>query len=768
MPPILIRINGVDAPASKVKYPDLTIHDVLGSQPNTANLTFLAAAPAIGESVLIGLGSFTPGNLLFAGNVQVFQQTYQSRQGIQLWPADLIDYVWFLNRMRPFASFINVSATVIAQQLMTSYAPGFTAGHVQPNLPAISINFDGSQTLMSCLNDVATAIDGSCKIDYSRDLHLYLPPEPGIPPPDPIDWQHPPLNNPPIRFHVDLSQVRTRVYGKGHGTTTLSDVQANESILPVDSVDLFTASGGKAIAGLTSDAGQTIKLTYTGITAPAGGTLVGPGAAPVSAPSPALAGGTGINLGQHGYAYSWVTAAGETKPSPVGNVIHGPLPAPTATSCPSMGWTPSGGGSVPGGTKVEYTTVFAKTFGATNYVSPPNAVTIYLTTNFTSPSSFTIDTYIQTDAVGYYVWLARRDNGGPWYVHSIVPELPGLVTPGDVGRYVRYVDTSGPATAFGNLLTSYASNLQQTTLAGIATGPATVTSRKLYRTAANQAQLKFLGNLPDNTTTTVTDAAADASLGANAPTSDTSGLTQPQGQVTAGSTSLPTASAAGFSTSGGWVKAGQSVLRYTGISGNSLVGIPPNPPGNIDTTLTYGTQAVPSPALLGVSGNSQPILRGAKVHIFVQRDDTAAQSALATLERNPDGSATSGIREYMLTDERRAEASLVAACDAELARFSRPLVGVSYSCRDPKTRAGLMAMIGLQEEGTSGAFSPTAFSTTAFNTGYGKIWGYSGEFLIQDVTITVDPAPQLLPRYTVNATSAKFTFMDLLQRLLMD
>ena len=39
-----------------------------------------------------------------------------------------------------------------------------------------------------------------------------------------------------------------------------------------------------------------------------------------------------------------------------------------------------------------------------------------------------------------------------------------------------------------------------------------------------------------------------ATLGANAPTSDTSGIAQPQGQVPAGSSTLVTASAAGFPT----------------------------------------------------------------------------------------------------------------------------------------------------------------------------------------------------------------------------
>lgn len=58
-------------------------------------------------------------------------------------------------------------------------------------------------------------------------------------------------------------------------------------------------------------------------------------------------------------------------------------------------------------------------------------------------------------------------------------------------------------------------------LTAIPLGGALVTSRKLYRTAAGGSTYLLLATLADNTTTTYTDNTADASLGAGAPTTNT-------------------------------------------------------------------------------------------------------------------------------------------------------------------------------------------------------------------------------------------------------
>ena len=60
---------------------------------------------------------------------------------------------------------------------------------------------------------------------------------------------------------------------------------------------------------------------------------------------------------------------------------------------------------------------------------------------------------------------------------------------------------------------------QQVTVSGMALGPTGTTARKVYRSAANQTQLKLLATIANNTSTgPYVDSTADASLGVNAPT----------------------------------------------------------------------------------------------------------------------------------------------------------------------------------------------------------------------------------------------------------
>jgi hypothetical protein len=161
---------------------------------------------------------------------------------------------------------------------------------------------------------------------------------------------------------------------------------------------------------------------------------------------------------------------------------------------------------------------------------------------------------------------------------------------------------ASPPTVNTAVLTGPVNAVQVT---GLGLGPAGTTQRKVYRTAVNGTQLKFHTTVPNNTATTLAanDTTPDGSLGANAPTVDTSGLAGSvvAGSVLAGSPSLLTSGAGAFSPSGGWALVGQDAIRYTGITGNTLTGIPPTGPGAIVTTILYGAPILSAPALLGVS-----------------------------------------------------------------------------------------------------------------------------------------------------------------------
>lgn len=111
-------------------------------------------------------------------------------------------------------------------------------------------------------------------------------------------------------------------------------------------------------------------------------------------------------------------------------------------------------------------------------------------------------------------------------VALVSPAAPGNVDNGAHRYLVTYVTADGETQAGvasaavtvadkavnGNVLVS-----------GIPLGGASVTSRKLYRTAAGGSTYMLLATIADNITTTYTDNIADASLGAGAPTVNTTG-----------------------------------------------------------------------------------------------------------------------------------------------------------------------------------------------------------------------------------------------------
>jgi len=130
--------------------------------------------------------------------------------------------------------------------------------------------------------------------------------------------------------------------------------------------------------------------------------------------------------------------------------------------------------------------------------------------------------------------------------------------------YTVTTPDSGLGAAPPTVSTALAGQVQ---LTGIPLGASAVTARKIYRTAANVAGLQLLVTIADNVTMAHLDAAPDTALGAAPPTSDTSALQQPQGQVIAGSTSLPVASLGAFPPSG-WavIGNGTQVIKYAGVS----------------------------------------------------------------------------------------------------------------------------------------------------------------------------------------------------------
>jgi hypothetical protein len=124
------------------------------------------------------------------------------------------------------------------------------------------------------------------------------------------------------------------------------------------------------------------------------------------------------------------------------------------------------------------------------------------------------------------------------------------------------------------------------TLTNIPLGPGDVSRRLLYRTTSAKdgsggGDLQYVATLSDNTTTSYTDTRGDDALGKAPESTSTIG-------ALAGQTTLVLSSVAGF-PSAGWVDVDGQLIRYTGITGTTLTGIPALLPATITRAAAVAT-----------------------------------------------------------------------------------------------------------------------------------------------------------------------------------
>lgn len=306
-----------------------------------------------------------------------------------------------------------------------------------------------------------------------------------------------------------------------------------------------------------------------------------------------------------------------------------------------------------------------------------------------------------------------------------------------------WTDTVTDASLGVNVPVANTATANRVSVSGIPIGGTGVTQRKLYRTATGASQLKLLTTIADNTTTTYADSTADASLGANAPGSDASGLAQPEGQVAPGSTSIVVANTSAFRAAGGRavIGNGQQVIRYTGVAATSLTGIPASGAGAITAAIAYNSTITAAPMLIGIPASGDgailhDIVKGDAVNVSVQVDDVPAQAALALLLGYGDG-----IREGHIKDERLGAEECAARGQALLDQKSEAAAVLTYACRDLITDVGKTITVSLT-------------GNTAINDA----------FLIQRVVID-DFQPNVYPTFKAYASTDRFDFEDLLRQI---
>jgi hypothetical protein len=252
--------------------------------------------------------------------------------------------------------------------------------------------------------------------------------------------------------------------------------------------------------------------------------LATPGAAPGLAYDRATTGA--VDLGSHWYAYTFVTAIGESLPSPAPAITLADIPPPTtapvwASVKAGSAWAPDPshgfviGATVRVGVVVGYAVATPGT--PVSAIGPASAAfTLAQAAGFPAGQirveQFTCPRTNDAQATSGTLYASAWNGGAgawdPWYPTGVPYNnaAPGTVLV-DFDRPPGTAYPLPPAAPWSRVLVS-----------GLAAGSGGVTGRKIYRTAAGGGVLRWLATIANTTATTYSDGAPDSSLGAEPPT----------------------------------------------------------------------------------------------------------------------------------------------------------------------------------------------------------------------------------------------------------
>jgi hypothetical protein len=766
---VISRIDGVllGGHPTGLRIEGASIEHVLNDQPDTASFRASAGVhPVAGQTIEVyDAGRPDLGHQLFGGRVIESTVLYESQKHHVAFDIRCIDPTWLMNRRRVLATYANQSASAIVLDLVSRFCRGVTTRHVAPGLPTLDAVTFTNELLPQCLTTICERIGGSWYLDYQSDLHVFLTESEtagSITDASPRTSRNHTLSE-------DLSQVVTRVIGRGGGVGASIDHAAGAVELLIDEGDepqsWYSATGGTVEV-------NTQLLTYAGVRGlGATGALVGTGNAPSAAPRPTPAAGNTHTVGAtYGYAVTFTTAAGESLPGPVRAITIQTInpvapPAVAARGRPPGSYPP--GLISPGATHIAFAVQIQYRAGA---FGPLGAGTAWLPWDgndwevYVGPRSY----YTHSDgssafyyptlepggpaAPTAYVLVYRMDNAGP-------AANQWQYTTGDSFYSGGWIYQCACGYSSGGTLVFSPSGYGTVDLYDVPISKApVVTGRKIYRTTANGSALKLLATIANNTADQYADRSADAALGAAPPASDSSGI-KDEGQVNIGATSLPVSSTTPFAadmiggvTPGGWVRLGGMIVRYTGIGSGALTGVPASGVGSITAVIRYGAQVLVQPRLVGIPASGSgallaPIRKGDTVTIRIVIDDPTAISQMAN-RLTPTGQNPiyeDGVVEEVLSDSRFGLVELTAQCTAHLTDRKSPAKTLTFESRDPSLQVGRLITIDISQPPISGTFRIQRIGFSEIAVAGGRA--------------------SALPLKRIEATSKLFTFANLLRQL---
>jgi len=428
-PKVFVQVDGVPRAYQKTddsyKIRDLVIREITGHDPSRASFTAKGFTLTGGMDVIVTLGSLNNRQRRFGGTVLPTTQRYVGIPSNQEFDCSCIDYTWGLQKLIVTGRWYTTVA-LIAAELIATYAPGYTV-EVQDGFADVEEFTATEEPLPSVLTRLCQrgSPTGDWTCDYHKVVRCFVDADTSRTPPTLINAVYG-RSLRDLVIQRDPSQWITRVYVEGGGSNASTDVAAGETILPVTNAEWYQETGGTVKSGPQGPK----HITYTGRTLGGGGGLVGPGASPTSAPVATLAGGAGVTDGAHTVAITFVTAAGESLPSPIAaitvGVVAAPVDAPTAGT-PTIGTGPNPGDH-------DYAVTFVTAAGETT----PGPSVLKATTVTAAPSS--------APTPGTPTTFGGVDVGAHDYAVTTVTAI-GETTPSPISGQVTVGDLAAPAVA---------------------------------------------------------------------------------------------------------------------------------------------------------------------------------------------------------------------------------------------------------------------------------------------------------------------------------
>lgn len=229
----------------------LSISEVPNELANTCQFElFTTTPPTLLQEAIVTLG----GVRVFAGRLLRMDEKFLDLITNVAYDCHLIGYEWDFMRRRISKSYINMTGTAIALDLI-SMVPGFTTTYVDPDLPTVDELTFVNETIGSALTILARMVRGQWKVDYNKVVHVNVI-ETTSADPTPLTSNHPYFAD--LRISRDASQVANRVISEGGGSSAAADAAIGDTQVQVADLSWFEPNGGIARTG-------SQEFTYTGV-----------------------------------------------------------------------------------------------------------------------------------------------------------------------------------------------------------------------------------------------------------------------------------------------------------------------------------------------------------------------------------------------------------------------------------------------------------------------------------------------------------------------